>query len=787
MKLRGFTTNITIRITSMKNIKSIDQLFSANGIEIPLIQRDYVQGRVHEITNKTSESLSKRYTEERNKRNKFVTELLTALLSGEPKNLTFIYGIKCKNDKPESHDFSFMPIDGQQRLTTLFLLCWYVHHKVSSIEVPSELLKGLKSFRFKTRPTSDFFCECLFAEGFKHAGKDRISENIKAQPWFGDNWEKDPSVYAMLQMLDEIERQIIEIEEKGTDLRTIAENLYSGHIIQFEILDMKEYKLTDALYVKMNARGKPLTEFEILKAKIIKILREEFKDVEHKGVKASNYFEHAIEHDWTNLLWAYCRKEIENEDIKYPVIDRYFLNLFDSFVRILYSISHTDYDSRNIIDLRHDIIANQGNLILIFEFLDILYEIQQYNPALWQNLFYVTNNNSSLQRNKVRLIFPSGDNNNINLLDRCIIKDPRNFDIMMLYAILMYCRRHGISYSDNMYQYTRIVRNWLTEKSLHTRNDDVKVAEDLQLSTSKSFNDFIESHINNISSPENLGEYETLIEDFDFIKRRLNSKICDEFNYGKALYDALLSFDKSTSDDKRCVLVANGFTGTPTKYCAHGQCRFFGSDEKWDFLFTVDKDTFPQAFVSFVRRFSQGDSIVDQINSVLDEKETNKTFDFVYYFLKYPKYRNVLNKDWIPNFYFSVKDLNILDIMGLGHYSKNPLRSYHSDPMTYTISEELKTIKDRNGSILYMASRCMGNENGDLLISDTKSDWSENCVLLKVEFRPETKQVVLRHMDKGIETSLEYINYENKEQDIVQLTVKRISELFPNNKFEDKY
>ena len=81
------------------NTKTFLELIKENEIIIPLIQRDYAQGR----------------ESEQNKAKDF----LKAIKKGLEKrlNLDFIYGKKGEQ--------KFIPIDGQQRLTTLFLLYWY--------------------------------------------------------------------------------------------------------------------------------------------------------------------------------------------------------------------------------------------------------------------------------------------------------------------------------------------------------------------------------------------------------------------------------------------------------------------------------------------------------------------------------------------------------------------------------------------------------------------------------------------------------------------------------------
>ena len=82
--------------------KNFMELIKEYEITIPLIQRDYAQGRDKEKT----------------KANNFLNAILKGVQDG--LTLDFIYG---KENKEEN---KFIPLDGQQRLTTLLLIHWYV-------------------------------------------------------------------------------------------------------------------------------------------------------------------------------------------------------------------------------------------------------------------------------------------------------------------------------------------------------------------------------------------------------------------------------------------------------------------------------------------------------------------------------------------------------------------------------------------------------------------------------------------------------------------------------------
>ena len=86
-----------------------------NKIEIPIIQRDYAQGRETKEVNRIREQ--------------FIDVLYNALTGSKEDavKLDFVYG--------NIEEGKLIPLDGQQRLTTLFLLHWYIakHEKIDEI------------------------------------------------------------------------------------------------------------------------------------------------------------------------------------------------------------------------------------------------------------------------------------------------------------------------------------------------------------------------------------------------------------------------------------------------------------------------------------------------------------------------------------------------------------------------------------------------------------------------------------------------------------------------------
>ena len=242
-------------------------------ISIPIIQRDYAQGR---MDSKSS-----------NIRNKFLDEIFNRLDNDENLFLDFVYG-NIEGDK-------FIPIDGQQRITTLFLLHLYFAKKENK---ECEYLKG---FTYETRSSSREFCERLVNADIDFT-KDKISADIKNSSWFMPFWENDPTVKSMLVMLDAIHDKF-----KNSNFYDRLEN------IKFSFLELKEFGLTDDLYIKMNARGKPLSEFENFKAEFEKELSQEIKA--------------KLDNAWLDLFWRL--KDGDKEDVDLSSVDKRYMAFFE--------------------------------------------------------------------------------------------------------------------------------------------------------------------------------------------------------------------------------------------------------------------------------------------------------------------------------------------------------------------------------------------------------------------------------------------------------------------------
>lgn len=304
----------------MSDIYSFYQLISKYQIEIPIIQRDYAQGRNNSKAADVRKSL--------------VGNMIKAVKEDKLLFFDFVYG-RVDNNK-------FIPFDGQQRLTTLFLFHKYVFEKCQSDSDCNHKDKCscggiLGRFSYATRQSSREFCEKLVQKDVIPSDGKKLSDNIKNLSWFYPDWEKDPTVMGMLTMLDEIHCQM----RNEADFKTFAEKLTSGCNcpITFHFVDMGEHKMSDETYVKMNARGKTLTPFENFKASLEQNL-EEKNEQELLSRLKGKYDESkqkytGIDGSWLDLFWEVTNKEKqENEGKELPdslmmsFFNRHFMNVW---------------------------------------------------------------------------------------------------------------------------------------------------------------------------------------------------------------------------------------------------------------------------------------------------------------------------------------------------------------------------------------------------------------------------------------------------------------------------
>lgn len=409
-------------------------------IEIPKIQRDYAYGR----TDKKNER----------KRNNFLDSLYDAV-NGKPITLDFIYGDIKQN--------ILTPLDGQQRLTTLFLLYWYASKKEQVAESETSFLK---CFSYETRPSARQFCEIITTKSIEFEAGKTLSELIKDQNWFPLEWQHDATVSSMLVMLDAIQEKFRQVE----DLYAKLEN------ISFYFLPIENMGLTDDLYIKMNSRGKPLTPFEHFKAEFEKqLILADQKLAKRIGAK--------IDREWTDLLWDYRNSGVGDDSDN--TTDDEFLRYFIFICNIICYKNGGSPKTSDEFDLLKEFFTIQGNndkekvivnAKILESFFDCWLEDKKSIPI---KDFFESFASKEHSVGKIKT------NYNVNFLEDCfrnyadiIGKNRRRFtlnQIILLYTFVLYRQNISVVSEDDFRRRLRVINNLILNSS-----DQISDSEDRQ-------------------------------------------------------------------------------------------------------------------------------------------------------------------------------------------------------------------------------------------------------------------------------------------------------------------
>jgi hypothetical protein len=658
-----------------------------NRVEIPIIQRDYAQGRTDNKTNKI--------------RNDFLTVLFDFIQAKHVQapdkelELDFIYGFK--NAQEKDRKLSFIPIDGQQRLTTLWLLYWLVSVKE---KVSTQEQSFLSNFLYETRHSTSEFCKKVisFTPDFN---KETIVLEIRNQPWYFETWDYDPSVQAMLIVLGDIEKRYHELGISSV-WKLIAGNSCPFY---FYKLDMDEVGLTDDLYIKMNSRGKALTEFEYFKAGFSEILVNAEQKVR---------FENSVDQDWIDAVWniVLASEHLEEDDDIALIVDNCFLNLFNfitsviAFQKDIQSKEGNTYKDTEVSgDLLKIIYGDIENQNILFETFDAICKQQASNAGFWKSTFYFEKKEFDVT--KTRLYFP---HSKVNLLEQCLFHfaDYRGFSLqeqILLHASLTHLKTPAEDFQNKI----RIIRNLVVNSDNELREislgNSLKEAEDFILNGDLAvFVNFKTSQIEEEKQKKNFllkthGKEEQLnkLEDSDILRASislfpLNSEFVSRAEKFLELFDEddmisafntksnlLLCFGDYSQDDGDLTNLMSANKATVRAFLTSP-----GVNKNQ--FYTKTQKVILDCLDYFIE--NPAASISQKIKETLSNY-THGPKDWMYYFMKYPTFRWECTKgyyNWGDSDY-DVWKMRVKQFNG-----------YHWDPFLYVLkkSPDLKNIALEN-------------------------------------------------------------------------------------------
>ena len=598
-------------------------------VVIPMVQRDYAQGRTSIEVNRV--------------RNRFLTAIKNYLLQPdsnyEVMKMDFVYGetenIWSKTETNKLEKIIVTPLDGQQRLTTLFLLHWYAAKKSL---IHKEDYAFLEHFTYDIRPSSRDFCVHLLA--FAPSFSSSIKEQIIDQYWFMGDWHNDPTILSMLTMLDSI-------NDKFSDVNNLW-NLLTGtnERIVFFFLPLAENGLSDELYIKMNSRGKKLTPFEHFKA--------EFEDLYERDSEESMTINHKFDVEWADIFFSYR----DNDNLTDKEFMRYFFYI--SHILCYQQSIKKSTDEFELIKLLYQESPNAVQNRKFFEqTMDCWYQVKNEFGTIG-TFFNKYLTQSTYEEGKVATYKTIAEyHTNQNFFHACIklYQVNNNFsysDFLFLFGIITYLLNKTEIEESAFIDRLRILRNLIWNSSSGEIRGDSDYMKDLlteveilmlkgiiKIGLKHGFNGFQEAEENDKMirktkmSPEELKKMYKF-EDHPLIYGYISGLGYEHLYLTDTFYDV---FNNNSYQNIHLALISID------NYMQYDNNRYYMVNENrstWIQLLhkSRNRNNFEQSMsvlIKLLKRVKNGESITDIRDSFIREQEEQQKYPWRYYFAKYPK------------------------------------------------------------------------------------------------------------------------------------------------------
>ena len=606
-------------------------------IEIPLIQRDYAQGRPEEKVRRI--------------RDRFLEALQQAVMAdGAALKLDFVYGDLVQD--------ALYPLDGQQRLTTLFLLHWYLAWRTG---VPIEG-QPWTQFTYATRASARMFCERLVKTqpaADEVCGAQGLSRWLRDQAWYFYTWQQDPTIQAMLLMLDALHGRFA---AHGQDECLAAwERLIDARhpAVSFYLLPIPAQQLTSDLYIKMNSRGKPLTEFENFKAQFIDLLKSA-----HPQDQVGDFARKA-DTAWSDILWCY-----RGED---QLIDDEFMRYFRCVTEVRAWLDGIGFDAQTRTEDLATRVYGEANpqaaasLAFLFHAFDTWHgkDIQ----AEFDELMTAACGVSALP---LRLFNPFSEvpkgESPVDLFAACC----RDYDksvwtlahTLLLYAVLLHRSHETADFPRRL----RLLRNLIeASRGGEIREDRMPVllADVERIVVQGHWQEtaaFNQAQLNNeIEKTALLGSQPTLetalhrLEDHDLLRGCLAAFDLDPaqaagtFQQRADAFHALFGNPGCWLELTGSLLALGDYSRQTNRWTGYRFANFGSakSPDRWRYLFMGKKETsLVDALMALLDRVAAHDNDTSCLASICGEFVQNceawpdKALDWRYYFVKYPQMRD---------------------------------------------------------------------------------------------------------------------------------------------------
>jgi len=520
--------------------------------------------------------------------------------------------------------------------------------------------------------------------------------------------------------------------------------------ITFYFLPIKDMGLTDELYIKMNSRGKPLTQFEHFKAELERELRKIDEPIAKRIIKK-------IDLDWTDMLWRYRGDN--------NVIDDEFLRYFRFICDIIYyqNGGTTQGKSNDEFDLLKEYFSGQNenvmaNIQTLEDYFDCWCSLHGDNtPDMFLELFishehkagkikvekrYEINIFKDCVRNYADI---SGNGNRMFPLNR----------IVLLYAVISYLLNNKTISNDEFSRRLRIVNNLIQNSEDEISDSELRTSGNRMPAILKQVDTIIKTGIIDDTIEKNLNlnqlaeeaikvmwvennpdKAETLfeLEDHDLLQGQISIIGLDHPEYFLC-FQSLFSCKWDIID---CALMSIGNYGQREKNGWRYQLGSKKIMKAWRKLFhKSSNDGFERTKDILVELLSRADSFTDEllsgiINTYINDCEINNNFEWRYYYIKYDLFRpGSFGKYYWKNF---EKQPYVFSVM----LTESEVSGNTYQPFLKAVYEK-KLSKDHNGQRAIDGDNYIVCENSAYVVKNTATD-------------VEVKRIAIAQIDENIDT-----------------------------------
>lgn len=812
----------------MEQSKSFYDIVSNYIIDIPIIQREYAQGRTTDKVNAI--------------RKRFVEDLIQSITKSEDIHLGFVYGkiegkdnlnkkllnkeavssileavksyadnlelrVSATIEEPEetiaeSSILKFIPLDGQQRLTTLFILNWYLYYKGAK----STDNKWLNHFKYTNRKSALSFCkelvkldtiEILQDKQKKDPGLN-INEIIKNSVFYLKKWSKDATVSGMLEMLLSIEKEFS--KDKDFDFSKIQiEDLG----FKFDFMDLDSLKQTDELYVKMNSRGKQLSDYEHFKS----WLQEKHKDSPEQDWIQT--FWKKLDTVWLNYFWR-------NIDSSFNSLDDFYYNFIKNLALTHFMATNQELPFEKLKELygliRNSEVYNSNNISYIpldkysidwkqddkeKSYFIFNIETLKFVEKTFDSFIYLEDNNNLQNLNLETVICnPFVDQKLTDYFLKSKLFTPNLWNSVFHYAFFVFFNDRNLEcYSaDGMKEWLRFVRNIIYNTQIQSPENFNSAIKQINKLSSFKFNisdSIINNKVENVFFENSQFEEEkiklklltneewikpiTLTENhsyfygqikflLDFSKDEIGNYNLQDFIRYCTDISKLYKKEIRTSNEKTLerFLLCEDFYLPHYKsdyiYCNGSLGSLRTKNENWRQFFKGNKIiTLKNAVDKLIGQEISNEILLDFINEYLKNNKFESS-NWKYLFLKYPQAISYCKESAFR--WNSENDIRLLKGF--------PITAYHAELRTYCFFLQHKSKEATNGNRI--APMKFAPFTKFWFFEDKNTDGHPGCYLNEFSFNDKLYRLDIRYSKSECKFELCFYHntneIENRESDI---------------------